>query len=106
VSEGRLRVRLPEASAAPVPGSTAEAIVVTVTERGEYRVNDRELVNPGRDTLRAALQKVAGSQRTARITLRADGRATHQSVVTAMDVLGRMGFAELNVATVNDTPAP
>ena len=40
-----------------------------------------------------------------RVTLRADGRATHQSVVTAMDILGRLGFVELNVATVRDEPA-
>jgi biopolymer transport protein ExbD len=44
---------------------------------------------------------VSGEGRTARITLRADGRATHQSVVTAMDVLGRLGFGEINIATVD-----
>jgi biopolymer transport protein ExbD len=39
------------------------------------------------------------------VTLRADARATHQSVITAMDVLGRLGFAEINVATVKEEPA-
>jgi biopolymer transport protein ExbD len=39
------------------------------------------------------------------VTLRADGRATHQSVVTAMDILGRLGFVEINVATVQEEPA-
>ncbi len=105
-SEGRLRIQLPQASAVPVQNSGAEPVVVTVTERGEYRVNERNLVNSGRETLRAAVLKVAGEDRRTRVTLRADGRASHQSVVTAMDVLGRMGFAELNVATVNETPAP
>jgi biopolymer transport protein ExbD len=33
------------------------------------------------------------------VTLRADGQATHQSVITAMDVLGRLGFDEVRVAT-------
>ena len=37
--------------------------------------------------------------------MRADGRATHQSVITAMDVLGRLGFTEINIATVKDEPA-
>jgi biopolymer transport protein ExbD len=38
------------------------------------------------------------------VVVRADARATHQAVVTAMDVLGRMGFVELGVATV-EAPA-
>jgi biopolymer transport protein ExbD len=40
-----------------------------------------------------------------RVTLRADARATYQSVITAMDVLGRLGFAEVNIATVKEEPA-
>jgi biopolymer transport protein ExbD len=39
------------------------------------------------------------------VTIRADGRASHQSVVTAMDVLGRLGFTQMNVATVNEAGA-
>ena len=80
--------------------------VVVVTQGGSYRVNDRDLVNSGRDTLRAAVLKVAGERRDVRITLRADGRATHQSVVTAMDVLGRLGFGQLDIATVTGDGAP
>lgn len=100
VEEGRLRVLLPQARVTPESQQGAENIVVVVTQGGSYRVNDRDLVNSGRDTLRAAVLKVAGERRDVRITLRADGRATHQSVVTAMDVLGRLGFGELDIATV------
>ena len=45
VDENRLRIRLPEASSAPVARSEKERITVTVTQGGGYRVNDRELVN-------------------------------------------------------------
>ncbi|MEY4760439.1 MAG: hypothetical protein RLZZ200_295 [Pseudomonadota bacterium] len=100
VEEGRLRVVLPQARVTPEPQRGAENIVVAVTQGGSYRVNDRDLVNSGRDTLRAAVLKIAGERRDVRITLRADGRATHQSVVTALDVLGRLGFGELDIATV------
>ncbi len=103
--EGRLRVRLPEARDVPVTRPAPDPIVVTVTQGGGYRVNERELVNASADTLGAALQQVAGSERGAPVTLRADGRASHQSVVTAMDVLGKLGFAEINIATVNDADA-
>jgi len=103
--EGRLRVQLPQASAVPAQKPAGEPLVVTVTQQGTYRVNEHELINSSPETLRAALIKEAGSNRSMRVTLRADGRATHQSVVTAMDILGRLGFVELNVATVRDEPA-
>ena len=100
VNEGRMTLQLPTANEEIHGASGAEPIVVTVTEQGGYRVNERDLANTGRDTLRRAVEKVAGTQRDGRVVLRADARATHQSVVTAMDVLGRMGFTQLNIATV------
>jgi biopolymer transport protein ExbD len=105
VDEGRMHVQLPTASDQPQVAN-AERIVITVTQEGAYRVNERELVNSGRETLQRAVAEVAGAGRSARVVLRADARATHQSVITAMDVLGRMGFAELDVATIQPTPAP
>lgn len=103
VDEGRMKVQLPTAIESPRPGP-AERIVVTVTQQGSYRVNEHELVNAGRDTLRRAVAEVAGESRDARIVIRADANATHQAVVTAMDVLGRMGFAQLDIATVQTEP--
>ena len=100
--EGRLRVRLPQASAVPARQDTAEPLVVTVTQAGTYRVNGHELINSSPQTLRSALLREAGTKRSFPVTIRADGRATHQSVVTAMDVLGRLGFVELRIATVNE----
>jgi biopolymer transport protein ExbD len=106
-AEGRLRVRLPQASAAPTERSAGnDVLTVTVSATGAYLVNGRELVNSSPDTLRAAVQKsVAAGSRTGAVTIRADGRASHQSVVTAMDVLGRLGFTQMNLATVNETGA-
>lgn len=104
IDEGRVHVRLPEASSAPIERRTQETLVVTVTQQGGYRLNERELINSSADTLRAALVKEAGSDRSARVTVRADARATHQAVVTAMDVLARLGFAEIQIATVQESP--
>jgi len=103
--EGRLRVHLPQASAVPLEKVGSESLVVSVTQAGTYLVNQRELINSSPETLRAALLKEAGSNRGMRVTLRADARATHQSVITAMDVLGRLGFAEVNIATIKEAPA-
>jgi biopolymer transport protein ExbD len=91
--EGRVKVQLPQASTIPLPRGSHEPLVITVTAEGG---------SP--DTLRAALLKEAGTERGP-ITIRADARSTHQAVVTAMDVAGRLGFAQLNIATVHLEPA-
>lgn len=104
LDEGRVRIKLPEASSAPTDRAKNDVLVVTITEQGGYRLNERELINSSPDTLRAALVKEAGEDRSARVTIRADARATHQAVVTAMDVLARLGFAEIQIATVQESP--
>lgn len=105
MDEGRLRVKLPQASA-PAANPQAEPVVVSVTQHGSYELNGRELINSSADTLRAALVKEVGKERSAPVTIRADALATHQAVITAMDVLGRLGFVEVNIATVKDEAAP
>jgi biopolymer transport protein ExbD len=100
VSESRLKVQLPSASGERSDAQPA-TLVIAVTQQGAYRVNDRELINSSRETLRAAIIKIAGEDRNAKVALRADARATHQAVVTAMDVLGRLGYSEINIATVD-----
>jgi biopolymer transport protein ExbD len=105
MQEGRLKIELPQTSLAPTGRQKTDPVVVTVTQSGAYRVNDRELVNNSPDTLRAAIVEVAGPDRERPVTVRADARATHQSVVSAMDVLGKLGFVRINIATVQDSTA-
>lgn len=104
VTDGRLNVHLPKASAV-AESRAPDPVVITVLEDGTYRVNERALTNTSPATLRAALEQVASDARGKPITIRADARATHQAVVTAMDVAGRVGFSQVNIATVNQSPA-
>jgi biopolymer transport protein ExbD len=97
--DGRLRIKLPQASSVPLQRTGNEPLVITVTAAGTYLVNGRELVNASADTLRAAILKLAGERRDLSTSIRADGHATHQSVVTAMDVLSQLGFTQLNIVT-------
>ena len=103
--EGRVKVQLPQSSDLPIPRGTREPLVITVTAEGTYRVNERTLINASPDTLRAALLKESPNDRGP-ITIRADARSTHQSVVTAMDVAGRLGFSQLNIATIHEDKTP
>ena len=106
LQEGRLKIDLPQASLAPTGKQKSDPIVVSVTQAGTYRVNERELINSAPDTLRAAILEVAGADREKPVTVRADARSTHQSVVTAMDVLGKLGFVRINIATVDESKQP
>jgi biopolymer transport protein ExbD len=100
VQDSRLRVELPEA-ASSASDRSPQALVITISAQGSFRVNDRALVNNERATLSAALRQVAGPARDVPVTIRADARSTHQSVVTAMDVAARQGFTQVNIATVS-----
>lgn len=99
VRETEIRLQLPEA-AAEARLASQESLEITVTADGNYLVDGREIVNRRPDTLRRALVKIAGESREQQIVIRADARVSHQSVVTAMDVAGRLGFVRINIATV------
>jgi biopolymer transport protein ExbD len=101
IDEGRLQLRLPEAGVEPEAVSR-DVVEIDVTAQGGYRVNGRPLINNSRETLAAAIGRSAGNNRAVPVTIRADARATHQSVVTAMDVAGQAGYRQINIATVND----
>ena len=102
IDEARLQVKLPEAGIQPDAESLRKTVEIEVTAEGGYRVDGRDLVNNSPDTLATALSRSTGGNRAQVITIRADGRAVHQSVVTAMDVAGRLGYARINIATVHD----
>ncbi|MDF3019226.1 MAG: biopolymer transporter ExbD [Steroidobacteraceae bacterium] len=103
MQEGRLKIELPQASMVPTGKQKTDPLVVSVTQSGGYRVNDRELVNSSADTLRAAIVEVAGANREMQVTVRADARSTHQSVISVLDVLGKLGFQRIRFATTEDT---
>jgi biopolymer transport protein ExbD len=101
IDEARIRIDLPQASVEPATNTTRDPIEISVTAEGGYRVNGRPLINTSPQTLSAAVSKIADARRDIPITVRADARSPHQSVVTALDVVGRLGFRTVNIATVN-----
>lgn len=100
VKEGRLHIRLPHASAQRASATKTAPLVVSITRSGTYLVNGRELLNTSPQTLSSAILGQVGTRRNMAVTIRADARTTQQSVVTAMDVLGRLGFVRINIATI------
>jgi len=101
IDEGRLQLRLPEAGTEP-EAVQRDAVEIEITAQGGYRVNGRALINNSTETLAAAIGKAAANNRALPVPIRAAARATHQSVVTAMDVAGQAGYRQINIATVQD----
>ncbi len=99
----RLKVSLPEASSKATQ-QLAEPLVLSIDAKGNYFLNDRQLVNRQLDTLKQALQKTIGKDITdykdVALVLRADANTPHQSVVRAMDAASQLGLTRLSIATV------
>ncbi len=94
----RLTVNLPEAEVNSSE-SLPDQIEVTVSEAGRFSVNGEVLSNSQPGTLGDAILQAAQRDRSRPVLLVADAEATHQSVVTAMDAIGRAGFSRLSIAT-------
>ena len=103
--ETELNVRLPQAATEKRLDPVGDGLEISITQAGAYIVNGRELVNNERRTLRAAIERLLGDKRDVPVFIRADGAATHQSVVTVMDVVGQLGFVKINLATVTPPDA-
>jgi len=102
VKQSRINISLPQADSSVVVEEAAEQIDILITANGTYLVNGRELINNRPETIRNAIQKTAHGNNKLPLTISADADARHQSVVTAMDVAGRLGFTQISIATVND----
>jgi biopolymer transport protein ExbD len=95
--EAQLRVRLPEAGAEAKVDQRAMRITIDV--RGQYYVNDKQLLNTQPETLRSAMAQAAGRNKDPMIVIHADGKAPHESVVRVMDTARRLGYVRLSFAT-------
>jgi biopolymer transport protein ExbD len=103
--ETEISLQLPEATSDTPAETPSESLEIMITQKGGYLVNGRELVNSERRTLRAAIERLVGDQRDMPVFIRADAAATHQAVITAMDVAGQLGFVKINIATVTPPDA-
>jgi biopolymer transport protein ExbD len=93
-----LKVQLPHAQAGIVPDE-GPPLIVLVDSDGRCFIGNTEVAKQDVGSLMAAIAEAAGDARDQPVILRADGRTPHQSVVTAMDALGQLGFSKLKIAT-------
>lgn len=96
--ETHLAVDLPEASAEAVNVAN-NGIDIVVRQNGDYIVNGKSVINQQVDTLYRALEKEAAGNNKQPLVITADAKASHQAVVRAMDVAGKLGFEQLRITT-------
>ena len=103
VRESELTIRLPQVDESAERSADKPVLEITVSATGRYFVNDRALIDSRPETLTAAILKLIPDLDVDGVTITADAEASHQSVVTAMDVAGKLGFVNISIATVSAT---
>ena len=97
--ESVLKVDLPEASAVAEREELPDTMELVIDGEGRMFLNDQRLLDSNANTIRAAMEQMAGENRDLPLILRADRLTPHHFVVTAMDVAAQMGFMNLSIAT-------
>jgi biopolymer transport protein ExbD len=96
--ESNLLVNLPEAAGQPA-ADVPLRIDILIARNGSYSINGQALADTRLNTLLDAIQAIAAGDNTVPVSITADADTTHQSVVTAMDAVARLGFSRLSIAT-------
>jgi len=92
----QLKVDLPEASAQTKEEQDLKTIAITIDARGQFYLDDQELVTHDVDTLKRALQKAAAGTTDIPITVTSDKQAPFQAVMMVMDAAGQLGLSHLS----------
>lgn len=100
VKNADIEIELPR-SGAPVTKQASQALVVTIDSHGRYYLGHQRLPGDSPGALKRALAAAADGHFKRPLTIRADARSSHQSVVTLMDVAGELGFVHLNIVTTH-----
>ncbi len=100
-----IKLDLPTAEVTDGQERQPETVELAVHEDGSYSINGQSMVDKTPETLRKGLREVADDRTDIPMILSADAKATHQSVITAMDVAGQVGFVKLSITTRRDEDA-
>ena len=93
----QLKINLPEANQdqSVVP---PQKLNLMIDAKGNFFLNSRELTNNKSATLKAALERTMDGKKLP-IVIQSDADSPVQSLVTAMDVVGQLGLAQVSIAT-------
>lgn len=93
----QLKIKLPQASQQDADKTTGK-LSILIDAKGRFFLNSRELSSQKSDALMAAVQRAIES-RDQPVVIQSDAASPVQSLVTAMDVVGRLGLTKVSIAT-------
>jgi biopolymer transport protein ExbD len=93
-----MQINLPAGQGEPA-AQKSSSVVVTVEADGKMAVDSLKLAAGDSKGLLAALQKAAEGKPETIVVIAADGKATHQSVVSVMEAAREAGLTQLTFAT-------
>lgn len=93
----QLKINLPEANQDQV-SAPPQKLNLMIDARGNFFLNSRELTNNRSATLQAALERTMAGTKLP-IVIQSDADSPVQSLVTAMDVVSRLGLTQISIAT-------
>jgi len=102
--ETQLRVDLPEAVSGAPAEDQSKQLDIAISADGVFSVNNQILPKSDLASLMDALQKASNGDTSRPLSISADGKSQHQSVITAMDAAGKLGFSHLRMTTVEAAP--
>jgi biopolymer transport protein ExbD len=100
VRQSQLKVELPGTQNAQQQNSQAPALLIRIGRDGNYALEGSGVLNAAELQNRLQTQWAnLPNKKEQRVLLEADSAASHQAVVTAMDVLAKLGIARVGIAT-------
>ena len=93
-----LKITLPSSQASQSEQQN-KPFIILVDKSGNYFVDNTALVRNDLSSLKEAIGQQAGNDKKRTIVIQADAKTSHQSVITAMDAIGQLGFSHISIAT-------
>lgn len=98
--DAKIKINLPTTSNA-VADSQKQTLELLIDNQGKYFIDGKEVLNNKPETLFRAMSMSLdawGAKKPA-LVISADANSNYQSVVTAMDIAGRLGLTNFSMAT-------
>ena len=93
-----LKIELPQASNEK-KAHPKNPLIVMIDPRGFYYLDGKRLKNQSADLLLLEVHKLIGNNKDKPVVIQSDAKSPVQSMVTAMEVIGRAGIVNLSIAT-------
>lgn len=98
--DAKIKIDLPTTSNA-MPEAHKDTLMLLIDNQGKYFIDGKEVLNNKPETLFRAMSMALdgwGNKNPA-LVISADAHSNYQSVVTAMDIAGRLGLTNFSMAT-------